>query len=148
MDTLSTVESETRRSESFALARAPDNFSSYRDAPPALLQKRLLDDGDKEEAAVKKSRVLFSTVKTVRGAGQRHEKTSSRPTPFPSKIDFQLQSFERRLTIPVASLRAPLSTVKWFTAPQTASTFIKRTQTNLWQNRERELFRDSPRKEI
>lgn len=50
MDTLSNVESETRRSESFAHTGAPDNFSSYRDAPPGLLQKRLLDDGDKEEA--------------------------------------------------------------------------------------------------
>ena len=49
MDTLSNVESETRRSESFAHT-GPDNFSSYRDAPPGLLQKRLLDDGDKEKA--------------------------------------------------------------------------------------------------
>lgn len=56
MDTLSNVESETRRSESFAHTGAPDNFSSYRDAPPGLLQKRLLDDGDKEEARTAKKK--------------------------------------------------------------------------------------------
>lgn len=56
MDTLSNVESETRRSESFAHTGAPDNFSSYRDAPPGLLQKRLLDDGDKEEARTVKKK--------------------------------------------------------------------------------------------
>lgn len=65
MDTLSNVESETRRSESFAHTGAPDNFSSYRDAPPGLLQKRLLDDGDKEEAR---------TVKKKKKEGKRKEK--------------------------------------------------------------------------
>lgn len=69
MDTLSNVESETRRSESFAHTGAPDNFSSYRDAPPGLLQKRLLDDGDKEEAR---------TVKKKKKEGKRKEKKRRR----------------------------------------------------------------------
>lgn len=69
MDTLSNVESETRRSESFAHTGAPDNFSSYRDAPPGLLQKRLLDDGDKEEA-----RTVKKKEKKKRGKGKRRKK--------------------------------------------------------------------------
>ena len=102
MDTLSNVESETRRSESFAHT-GPDNFSSYRDAPPGLLQKRLLDDGDKEKAhggkkgtggggewrgrerererKKRNARWLFSTVKTVRTqAGGSMKTTPAQPT--------------------------------------------------------------------
>lgn len=72
MDTLSNVESETRRSESFAHTGAPDNFSSYRDAPPGLLQKRLLDDGDKEEArTVKKKKKKEKGRKKKEGEGRK-----------------------------------------------------------------------------
>lgn len=113
MDTLSNVESETRRSESFAHTGAPDNFSSYRDAPPGLLQKRLLDDGDKEEARTvkkkkegkrkekkdgegrkKKSGVLFSTVKTV--ATQAAGMETAHDLLVNVGIDFQLLAFQKR----------------------------------------------------
>lgn len=120
MDTLSNVESETRRSESFAHTGAPDNFSSYRDAPPGLLQKRLLDDGDKEEARTvkkkekkkregkkkkkeerregrgggEKSGVLFSTVKTV--ATQAAGMETAHDLLVNVGIDFQLLAFQKR----------------------------------------------------
>ena len=97
MDTLSNVESETRRSESFAHTD-PDNFSSYRDAPPGLLQKRLLDDGDKEEAHGEKKPCALFDGENSSHTGRRHENHTHNLL-VNVGIDFQLPVFQKRWNI-------------------------------------------------